>query len=170
MRLTKTLRDAFIRAAMADVPRIDYDEQIKKLVLDRAVELLPTKARACWEDAKSRPFLNTRIWYTAVGGVSVPAEEFRGETDLPFTSEQRHVYNELVRLHKEQYKTFDELRTMLTSVANSITTRKTLVERLPEFEKYLPAAPETSANLPALANVVTAFMTAGWPKGKEAMA
>ena len=31
MRLTNFLRDAFVRAAMADVPKIPYTEQAEKL-------------------------------------------------------------------------------------------------------------------------------------------
>lgn len=41
MRLTKYDREAFVLAAMDDVPQINYDEQAKKLVLDHLKEVLP---------------------------------------------------------------------------------------------------------------------------------
>ena len=58
-----------------------------------------------------------------------------------------------------------ELETKLMAAANSCTTRKALVELLPEFEKYLPADQAAACKtLPAVANIMADFVKAGWPK------
>ena len=41
MRLTNTLREAFIRAVMDDVPSIDYAEQEQKVATAWAVSIMP---------------------------------------------------------------------------------------------------------------------------------
>ena len=77
MRLTQVHRDAFVRAAIQDVPRVDWDEQAARIA------------------------------------------------------------------------------------------REALAAMLPEFEKYLPSeTPALDRTVPAVANVVTDFMRAGWPKGQ----
>lgn len=41
MRLTKYIREAFVNAAMQDVPQVQYDEPIKKLLIDSVVAQMP---------------------------------------------------------------------------------------------------------------------------------
>jgi hypothetical protein len=43
MRLTKTIRESFVRAAMNDVPQTDYNEQITKLAKQEAEAMMPPK-------------------------------------------------------------------------------------------------------------------------------
>jgi hypothetical protein len=51
-----------------------------------------------------------------------------------------------------------------------VSTRKALVDLLPEFEKYLPAdEAKAIASLPAVANVLSDFVKAGWPKNQPKM-
>jgi hypothetical protein len=64
-------------------------------------------------------------------------------------------------------QTISDLQDKLESVAKSCNTRKQLAELLPEFEKYLPAdTPAAGRSVPAIANLVTDFTKAGWPKEK----
>jgi hypothetical protein len=67
-----------------------------------------------------------------------------------------------------QKKARDTLQAKLDGVLASIRTRSRLIELFPEFEKYAPAdvVVDKSAHLPAIANLVTDLMDAGWPKGK----
>jgi hypothetical protein len=60
----------------------------------------------------------------------------------------------------------NELQNKLEGAVIAYTTRKQLAAALPEFEKYLPPEEAKGSNLPALANVVTDFIAAGWPAGK----
>jgi len=45
MNLNKYYREAFVRAVMDDVPRIDYDEQAKALVIPVLEARLPKEMR-----------------------------------------------------------------------------------------------------------------------------
>jgi hypothetical protein len=63
-----------------------------------------------------------------------------------------------------------ELRSKLQATADAVTTRKALIDLLPEFEKYLPAdEAKAVATLPAVANVLSDFVKAGWPKNQPKM-
>lgn len=78
------------------------------------------------------------------------AVEFLGSKSEELEKLQQ-AYNEEVAKHKE-------LRNSLRSVAYSCTTRKQLLKALPEFEKYLPALTDKTDDLPAISNVMGAFM------------
>ena len=160
MRLTDSIRSAFIRAAMADVPKVDYDEQIRSLALKLAAAKLPPKVRALWNDKELRGFVAVGHFYCGHAPLQLPGLSAIVETEI------EAGLAPLQLLHREQSKSIDELTAKLRSVAYSVSTRKALLDALPEFEKYLPAD-EVAVNrsMPAVAGVVTAFMLAGWPKG-----
>lgn len=65
MRLTKYLKEAFVRAAMDDVPKIDYQEKIISMIIAEAVRQLPPKVRAIYNDKSLRGFLEERSNYWA---------------------------------------------------------------------------------------------------------
>lgn len=164
MRLTTTQRQAFVRAAMDDVPSVDYREQMQKLIQDYQASKLPKKVRTVYDDASLRGFLRTCTTYTQVGYIS-----HVGSVDLDEATKGEQA--RLEALHRSQMDMRDALRARLEGVVASVTTRKALVEALPEFEKYAPAeAGPLSRDVPALANVVSDFVKAGWPKGKPAPA
>lgn len=172
MKLTNTIRDAFVRAAIQDVPQIDYDEQISKLALSAVEELLPPVILKIWKDPKLRHWLVQGHRYIHGVGVNVPTGECGGRygslRDFPnISSTLASELDALSAKNDEQKKLISDLRSKLHAAAYSCTTRKALVELLPEFEKYLPAD-EVKAKremLPAVANILADFTKAGWPKG-----
>jgi len=162
MKLTNTIRDAFVRAAMDDVPNGNFQDQLNKLVMDDAVAQLPPKVRALWSSSELRPYVKTHNPYRLKSNTYIPAldEEFK----LSETAAKK--YDELVAAMSAEQESRKELRSRLRSVAYAASTRKQLVDLLPEFEKYLPAYEKAAIRtLPVVANVVTDFMKAGWPKG-----
>lgn len=168
MKLTNTVRDAFVRAAMADVPAIDFTEQIRAIVVADAVEQLPPKVRTVYKDSSLRHFVSTTWWGGKWNGGSVCVP---GHDDGKFKlSEQATAKVTDLQAQKtaqdDQHKT---LRERLRAVAYSVSTRKALAEALPEFEKYLPADEAAALRtVPVIANVVADFVRAGWPKdGKK---
>jgi hypothetical protein len=167
MRLTNTMRDAFVRAAMDDVPSVDYDEQIRSLAVKTAVAALPAKVQAVWKDADTKHHLETSYINFRHARVSLQIPGAVGDG-----SARTHVETVCAPLAEkaiEQTKARDELQRRLHAVAYSVSTRKALVDALPEFEKYLPAdEPAAIKTLPVIANVVADFVKAGWPKGKKA--
>lgn len=159
MKLTNNLREAFIRAAMDDVPHVDYSEQIQSVAQKAAAALLPLKVRALWADNTLRPYVATVYFRGAMlPGTNADDNKIRAAAEV--------VVAPLIKAREAQEAARKDLARKLRAVAYSVTTRAALVEALPEFEKYLPAD-ERTANLPAIANVVAEFVAAGWPKGKK---
>ena len=167
MRLTKTIREAFVRAAMADVPQHDYQAEIHKLLQDDAISKLPPKVKAIADDKDLRHFLKTESHYIngyQCSNVRVMHPEY---TRSPKVNEKVEA---LLVEFAEQNARNNALRTKLAATADAVTTRKALVDLLPEFEKYLPAdEAKAVASLPAVANVLSDFVKAGWPKNQPKM-
>ena len=164
MRLTNYMRDAFISAAMNDVPQEDFEGQKRSLLMTAAISCLPPKVRALYDDPATRDFvclaqLGYEYNYTHVPGLGT----------LPEGTVEK--YAELKKQDNEQDDRMRQLRNQLHGVAYSARTRKALVALLPEFEKYLPADDEAVCKtLPAIANVMADFARAGWPKDSAANA
>lgn len=168
MRLTKILREAFVRSAMNDVPEIDYCEQIIKLAMDAAVAAMPQDVKAIYlKYPEYMPPVQHKAGkdenYRDYTYVYVPMPE-----EKPFPKAMNTAVVELLRLQRDQASARSRLENQLKAVADSMTTRKALAEALPEFAKYLPEEMEKSSMLPAVANTVADFVRAGWPKGRVA--
>jgi hypothetical protein len=161
MKLTNTIRDAFIRAAMNDVPSVDYAEQIRKIAYDDLVSQLPPAVAKVWNDPKLRDYIKTD--YNSYGGVSVthPSKE-RVYKGPPLGAAAQAAVDELKAKNTEQGDKRKDLEYKLKAAAYGCTTRKQMVELLNEFEKYLPAyeAKAIKSNLPAVANLVADFTKA----------
>ena len=170
MRLTQTIKEAFIRSAMNDVPKIDYDEQARQIATKAVEALIPANLQraikaepviAAWLDKSYLHFPN------GLGScfLTCPSETVDRIRKDPL------VWNQITLLGgkaAEQFKARSELETKLRTATGACTTRKQLEAALPEFVKYLPTEVTATVNLPAIANLVTDFMAAGWPKQKAA--
>jgi hypothetical protein len=164
MRLTNTIRDSFIRAAMDDVPKKDFQEQINKVIVDDAVSQLPPKIRTLFLDKTLSGFVKTEWKYVLNSRFLVPSGGL-------FSPKQETI-EKVRKLESEitsQNEKMRSLRDKLHGCAYAVTTRKALVDLLPEFEKYLPADDASACRtLPVVQNVVSDFVKAGWPKdGKK---
>jgi hypothetical protein len=169
MRLTNTIRDSFIRAAMHDVPKeMDHSEEIRKIVTKDFVEKLHPKVRAVYDDPSICDWLKSD--HNNYGEVSVryPAREQSGWGSKPkLTPSVQKKVDELAQKKKDNDKLRDDLESKLRRVAYSVSTRKQLVDALPEFEKYLPEdEAKAICTLPVVTNVVADFVKAGWPTKK----
>lgn len=159
MRLTNTIRDAFILAVMQNVPREDYDAQATKLVQDDIRAQLPAKIREIADDPTLRRYLKLETIYT--GGFNNVAVYSNGSAKLSDAAKEE--LNALTLKARAQTNTRDGLKSRLRSCAYGVSTRKALAEMLPEFERYLPPdEPADLRSLPVVANVVNEFKAAGW--------
>jgi hypothetical protein len=164
MRLTNTHREAFVRAVMNDVPQVDYDEQAQKLVNAWLDE------RCQNELGVSRKKLAESGWgenyYTYMPGtLSNFYTTAPGERTFP--EKLKAALTELSAQKSKQEEQYTKLTERLSGIVNSCTTIKKLREALPEFAAYMPDdTPVATKNLPAIANMVSEFVQAGWPKGK----
>lgn len=172
MRLTNTLRKAFVRAVLDDVPSTDYQEQARELLSKAAEENLPPALkRAIAIDPSIRDWIETR--YHHVGKFPLSGTYLLGTREaLDQLNKDDALQQKLQTLSDalaEQNKCRNQLQEKIEGIATSCATRKQLLEALPEFEKYLPA--QTSANsrsVPALANLLADLTAAGWPKQDKA--
>lgn len=152
---------------MADVPQEDYQAKIHKLIQDDAISKLPPKIKAIAQDKDLRHFLKTESHYISgwdCSSVRVMHPEYERSPNV-----NTQVEALLVDL-AHQGERINALKAKLQATADAVTTRKALIDLLPEFEKYLPADESKAvASLPAVANVLSDFVKAGWPKNAAKM-
>lgn len=164
MKLTKSDREAFVAAVMDDVPKVDYDAQAEKLATALLLERLPETIKQAYGDPNLRPCIVHSY-------ISLPSglQNFYGPAPFPVGFYDNEALTALGEKAIEQSRADSKLRENLASVIASCSTLKQAKERLPEFEKYLPAERDASglSNLPAVSNVVAQLTKAGWPKGQE---
>ena len=167
MRLTNYIRDAFVTAALQDVPQVDFSEQVSKIVVDDAVGQLPLAVQKLWKDSATRPYVKTTSAYYLGSSTMVPTHSAHCNPAL--SQETLAKLNEITRAKQAQTELMDALKTKLRAAAYGCTTRKALAELLPEFDKYLPEEETKGSNLPAVANLLSDFVKAGWPKDAKKM-
>ncbi len=165
MRLTNTIRDAFVRAAMADVPKKNFEKDIHNLIKEDAKKLLPPKVLELVEDPKMREFIRGHSHY--IRGYNINNVWIYGSTYERSPKVNAKV-EALLCEAEEQSTRMSNLEAKLKAAAYAVTTRKALVDMLPEFEKYLPEDEAKAVRtLPAVANIVADFTKAGWPKDQK---
>lgn len=163
MRLTTYIRDAFVNSVMNDIPSVDYHASIYKAVFKDVMSQLPANVREIWEDDKTNEYLHKQYQYFGNVAVMLPHQPNGAYWKLSPDGEMS--VKELVSKKKAQESLHATLRGRVKRAAYGCTTRKTLAELLPEFEKYLPAEEEkTCRTLPVVANLMVDLVKAGWPK------
>ena len=175
MRMTKQLQEAFVKGVLADVPTLDYQGMLLPIVLADFVGQLPEPVRAIW-NGPLRDYVNLQYFSAGDGSwgdttrwhysCEVPWPTDCARDNLKLTPAGQKNVDALTKKWAAQNKRIATLKTKLEGAVKAYTTVKTLREALPEFAKYLPAEDATPSNLPALANVVSDLVQAGWPNGK----
>lgn len=157
MRLTKHMREAFVRAVMVDVPQIDYDEQMQNIALTGAVDLMPPAVRDAY---KKHPEFFSLEWQSVRGC---------GSFYLPVPDSHKLKPDVVEAIQKlklskdSQANCRNDLRLKLEGCAAACTTLTSLKDMLPEFVKYMPAdEPAACKTLPVVQNVVSDFDLIGW--------
>lgn len=180
MRLTKYHKKATIAAIMQDVPKParDFDEEhreaVKADMINVANQTNPALAKALADknvfSYLIHPYGGTYPSAARVDGSLYSASDvgiysapgYAGYEPSPeLKAFQAKLMQEAVAVHIER----EALESKVTAAINACSTRKTVVERMPEFEKYLPEEPTTGSMLPAIANLAADLVKAGWPKG-----
>lgn len=162
IRLNESMRAAFVRAVMDDVPTVDYDEKIGKLVRAAALRDTPPEMQKCMK-AHPEWFRSRTVFCQYADNVSVHQTEqwVRAFEKAP----------ELAALCAEAKAASDAritLRQNLRAAILMCTTVKQAHEALPEFAKYLPETPAAAdRTVPVIANLVSDLTAAGWPKDQK---
>lgn len=173
MKLTKTMRDVFVKSVMQDVPEIDYQQELQKVAESRACEKLPKEITKIFKNASLKGFI-------AISNMSFRSQRGRYlSVNIPIYSDHSAVKSDLLVLpefadllakHDKQTETRASLKYKVEQSIQSVTTVKQALELMPEFAKYLPKQGETVSKLtPAvIANLAADLTKAGWPKKDKA--
>jgi hypothetical protein len=173
MRLTNYHRDAFVAAVLQDTPSTEIkalQELYEKQAVEEALKLAPAEVRKMWKTNALRPYLKTARHYAGISGMNVIIVPSHNEYQDEFPADSKAKLGEIKARIEKAKNLREELESKLMGVARACSTRKALATALPEFEKYLPEEQKIGSNLPALANVVSDFVKAGWPAQKQAQA
>lgn len=160
-------------AALADVPSVDYQEQIQKLCLKAAVDALPEKVQSIYEDVRFRDYIHIDHTYRRLpsgGYINVPVPCMPQDTSWLTPALEKKV-SDLMNKSNDQLNKQSQLRQKLKAAAYGCTTVKQLRELLPDFAKYLPeevSSGSSSRSLPVVTDIVESFRQAGWPKDQAA--
>lgn len=167
MKLTKVHRSAFVKAVIADIPTIDYEDQAIKLMVEDSINQLPEILQTAARDPKCAPYLQRRSFWNGFNrSAPVFASPMMSYAVSPKT--QKEV-ERLRRSHAHQQERIDEVKAKVTGVIEGCATLRQAKERLPDFIKYLPQDEQKGTpNLPALTNIVADLTKLGWPKDKKA--
>ena len=161
MKLSQTLKKAFIASVMQDVPKVDYLEQAQKCARKHFERLMPAEILQVMQKYPSW-FGNNRFY--TVGRLPMFYTK-SPECNINLLREDVQATEELHQIAEAydlQEKARDTLEAKLRGVVHGCDTLKQLKEALPEFEKYMPEENQpASQNLPALANIVADFKAAG---------
>ena len=168
MRLTNTIREAFVRSVMNDVPSIDYEEKIRNLVNKKVVAIhKKVGIQGIDKERLSGAYLYIRGTERKGFGATSCYVNGLTENDLKEIQSDSALIA-LADLKYAQDESRNALRKKIDYAIKACSTRKQAVEALPEFEKYLPEdEAKTIRAVPAIANVLSDFVKAGWPKGQK---
>jgi len=159
--MNKSEKQAFVKAILADVPQVDYEDQARKLIEKAVYDAAPPEIKAVLAKPELHDYIEHRYRGTGLGGM-----RFYGmHQDLRMDNVKG--LSELSKANEAQFAALCNLETTLTAAIAGMKTRKQIAEAFPEFVKYLPAEQGKSTNLPALTNVVNQVKAAGWTKGKQ---
>jgi hypothetical protein len=160
MKLTKTDREAFVRAVMNDVPMIDYNEEAGVLAMKHLVAALPSAVRTLWNDNTLRGYVKVRTYFMNYPLCSVIGPE--GEFSAALVAQ----IDTLAAAMSNQRADRDVLRERIATMIGGCSTLAQATKALPEFVKYLPTERDATGatNLPAISGVVADLTKAGWPK------
>ena len=193
MNLSISVKAGIVSKIMRDIPRIDYAALIQEHVQKVALEMMPTEARALYENPLLRPFLNGSVGlYISgcndlghVGGIFWRAPNDRAmlylskfsrngdmdEMTVKLLEAVRDPVDLLVKLAEEQYRARKNIESKLRDLMLSVRTLKQAKIVLePELHKYLPVDVYSARNRAAstgtelVLHVVSDLQAMGWPK------
>lgn len=171
MRITNTIREAFVASILQDTPQIDYDTQIR----EAATKWLKANVPADLQKVRNKyPEYFTDHDWIDVGDMTIAfpilpnGSRWNQATPKSVMSKQLSDHlKDMIEKRQEQTTKIKALSENLRLTAMAYNTVKQMKEALPELAKYLPNDEAKAAkNLPAVSNTIADLVAAGWPKDK----
>jgi hypothetical protein len=158
MKIDKYVRQSIVKAIMADVPKPDKAKRRE----DLQAAIVKAMSPAVRKVFKESPGALKNHYF----GDLIYDDKRWDSRELVVGDVSAEKLDELSKPYKDEDEAISAARCKLQGAIEGCTTRKALMTRLPEFEKYYPAeeAP-MSKSVPALANVMADLSKLGWPKG-----
>ncbi len=156
MKLSKMTKEAIVRAIWNEVPEVDYKAR-KEAIQAALVEMFASEVKAIY---KKRPNALHKGIYSGVFSYEMSYQE-RYLIVADLTEEQ---INSVLDPYTEEDAARTRAKDKLKELVMGCSSRKQLVNLLPECEKYLPAEASTDRSLPVVANVIADMTKLGWPK------
>ena len=163
MRLTKSMKQAFVRRVMDDTEVINYQQQAYDLVESCIQEQMPEALRTVAQDKEMRKVLNNH--YVEVEGFSYLS--IAGARGLSVTPAVNKQIAQLHDMSVHQQKLREAAQDRLNVAVEGCTTLKALRERFPELAKYMPAEKVKEHPVPSVTGVLSALTAAGWPRPQQ---
>ena len=157
MKITKYDKQTIVKAIMADVPKPDKTKRLEEIQAT-IVKAMSPMVRKVFKEIPGA----LRTYH--VGDLT-----YNGNWDSRIVvvgDVTDGMMDAILKPYKDEDDAIDAAHNKLRNAIDSCTTRKALMDRLPEFEKYFPTEAAPTKNLPALANVVADLSKLGWPKSK----
>jgi hypothetical protein len=176
MRLTVELRAQIVKDIMADMPALspsllkDYRDTMDKRAREIAVDDLPEKVKAIYNDPTLRPYINTEYVSVCCVGYNLPtlARGYDSTRALMKAIETDPAFD---AAHKAYDKLRDDTQRIRSQLALNVAiprTVKAFVEMFPDLAKYAPEEPTpATANLPATTALMDSLKAAGLKVGGE---
>jgi len=164
MKLNKVLREHIVKSIIADIPNVDYREQMRVFMQKEAKDQWPQELK----DAVSanhfiEGYLETvyKLPFSCIGHVSVLNNNYHPDTSNGSELKRMHGAHEL------QTDSINSISSKIKSVINDCKTTEEFISVFPEFLQYMPSSEKKLSNLPAC-KVVEEMKAAGWnPKNGE---
>jgi hypothetical protein len=158
MKIDKYVRQSIVKAIMNDVPKPDKAKRRADLQA-AVVKAMSPAVRKVFKECPGA--LKTSYF----GDLIYDGIKWGDSRELVVGDVTKEKLEELAKPYKDEDDAIYAAKNKLECAIEGCTTRKALMTRLPEFEKYYPAeeAP-MSKSLPALANVMSDLSKLGWPK------
>lgn len=166
MRLTNYERDAVRHRIVADIPLVDYDEQMQARINEICLGLLPPDIRKIWDRPALRGYLNCGSYYYCCNSFATPGFGQHDET-VAAAIKSDGALAALHDLLDAQRKAVEGVREKLRTNLALCSTDKQFRELFPELAKYLPAQ-TTVASLPVTTDLVDSLRAVGVPLEAEA--
>ena len=147
MKLAQYHKDAIARSIINDLPKHD-DADTQRLLQDALYKAMSPECKRLYN--KKPDALREHYFYDVFEGNGRTLTV--GDADYKKTAEPFVVAK----------KARSDLRSKVRAAVDACSTRKQFIDRYPEFSKYAPSEHGACPTLPAVANLVSELVQAGW--------